>query len=315
MGKNTRMASSPELMSPNSTGSRRSVYESPQARHKKLREMLDRTSMLQENATVACLDVLAETVEEVENIHLDIDDKIVNQDQILLDSQVMKASSQVIRGAMQSLDQETNSYSATDFASKLLKYVRNLADDTVQEPNWELLGREVAAFIKPCGSSSTLLHCMEPIPKSEVQPKKPKFINRTRDVLLPAKKPEKVVAIANDDNPVDKSVDKIAHLTKKYYKRNKEPLNFFKLIVNPHDFGKTVENMLHVAFLVRDGRMELLVGEDDDLLIQPVPKEVLEEQEAHGNLSRIANIPTLNMEIWKLLIEALDITEPMINFE
>ncbi|XP_063984548.1 EP300-interacting inhibitor of differentiation 3 isoform X2 [Diachasmimorpha longicaudata] len=311
--ENKEITSTSEMTTPKKIMSRRSVYESPQVRHKKLREMLDRTSMLR-NATMACLDVLAETVQEVENIHLDIDDKILNQDQILLDSQVMKASSEVIRGAAESLYQETNPYNAADFATNLLKYIRNLSDETVAEPQWELLGREVAGFIKPCGWSSTLLHCMEPIIKVEKEQRKARE-KTTRDVLMPAKKPDTVVAIANDDNPVDKSVDKIAHVIKKYYKRHQEPLNFFKLIVNPLDFGKTVENMLHVAFLVRDGRMELFVGDDDDLFIQPVAKEILEEQAAHENVNRIANIPTLNMETWKLLVEVLEITEAMINFE
>ncbi|XP_011301950.1 EP300-interacting inhibitor of differentiation 3 isoform X2 [Fopius arisanus] len=311
-----KMMNSPgsNFINPNSMNARTSIYESPQARHKKLREMLDRTSTLQENATVGSLNILEEAVGEVDVIHNDIDDKIINQDQIVLDSEVMKVSAQVIRGAARSLDEETNSYNAVEFTENLLRYARNLSDETLEAPNWELLGRQIAPMIMPCGSASTLLHCME-LMEAGVHQKRSKIVNRRRDALLPAKKPEKIVAIANDDNPVDKSVDKIAHLIRKYYKRNNEPLNFFKLIVNPHDFGKTVENMLHVSFLVNDGRMALSVGGDGDLFIQPVAKNVFEEQQTSGNAKRIANIPSLTLKTWKLLIDVLEITEPMIDFE
>lgn len=32
------------------------------------------------------------------------------------------------------------------------------------------------------------------------------------------------------------------------------PTNLFKFVINPHDFGQSVENMFYLSFLIRDGK-------------------------------------------------------------
>jgi hypothetical protein len=46
-----------------------------------------------------------------------------------------------------------------------------------------------------------------------------------------------------------------------------EGINFFKLVVNPDDFGQTVENVFFVSFLIRDGRAGIEVGKDGEVII------------------------------------------------
>jgi hypothetical protein len=43
-------------------------------------------------------------------------------------------------------------------------------------------------------------------------------------------------------------------------------LNFFKLVVNPDDYGQTVENVFYASFLIKDGRAGIHV--DDDGMIR-----------------------------------------------
>ena len=46
----------------------------------------------------------------------------------------------------------------------------------------------------------------------------------------------------------------------KYYKIYRKPLDFFKLILHPNDFGKTIQNILQISFLVRDGKIKITKG-------------------------------------------------------
>lgn len=97
---------------------------------------------------------------------------------------------------------------------------------------------------------------LEPLVRKEIIRKKP----RQRDAQVPTKRPENVQAVSKVEDGVEETVQKIKALVSHYYKINTGPLDFFKLILNPDNFGRTVENMLHVSFLVRDGYFSLVKG-------------------------------------------------------
>ena len=45
--------------------------------------------------------------------------------------------------------------------------------------------------------------------------------------------------------------------------RDQVPMvNLFKFIINPHDFGQSVENMFYLSFLIRDGKCALELDEN-----------------------------------------------------
>ena len=35
-------------------------------------------------------------------------------------------------------------------------------------------------------------------------------------------------------------------------------VNMFRLVINPHSFGQSVENLFYLSFLIRDGMVELM---------------------------------------------------------
>jgi len=74
--------------------------------------------------------------------------------------------------------------------------------------------------------------------------------------------PEKVVQAVNikDEDSVERTVRKIRKLIVTYYKETQKPLDFFKLILHPQDFGRTVRNMLYISFLVKDGIVTVRKG-------------------------------------------------------
>jgi len=44
-------------------------------------------------------------------------------------------------------------------------------------------------------------------------------------------------------------------------------INFFRFVVDPEDFGQTVENIFFVSFLIREGRAGIEVKKDGEILI------------------------------------------------
>ena len=48
-------------------------------------------------------------------------------------------------------------------------------------------------------------------------------------------------------------------------------MNLFRLIVNPHDFGQSVENLFYLSFLIRDGKCALDVEAGEPLICASHP--------------------------------------------
>lgn len=46
------------------------------------------------------------------------------------------------------------------------------------------------------------------------------------------------------------------------------PVNFFKLVINPDDFGQTVENVFYASFLIKDGTAGIHVDENGLIIIR-----------------------------------------------
>lgn len=48
-------------------------------------------------------------------------------------------------------------------------------------------------------------------------------------------------------------------------------VNLFRLIVNPHDFGQSVENLFYLSFLIRDAKCALDFENGEPLICVFVP--------------------------------------------
>lgn len=100
---------------------------------------------------------------------------------------------------------------------------------------------------------------LQPLEKKIVVRKKPESrLSQQTEIKVP----NKVVPNSNtkDEDSVERIVRKIRKLIAIYCKENHKPLDFFQLVLHPHDFGRVVRNILYVSFLVKDGVVKLKKG-------------------------------------------------------
>jgi len=55
-----------------------------------------------------------------------------------------------------------------------------------------------------------------------------------------------------------------------YLKNKKTPVCYFSFVIDPDHFGKTVENMFHVSFLVKQRQTVLSIGENGLPVLEPI---------------------------------------------
>lgn len=74
-------------------------------------------------------------------------------------------------------------------------------------------------------------------------------------------KPKEVHDLQSEEESTTKDVQHILiHAVKAC--RAKGRVGYFQFLVDPKSFGRTVENMFHFAFLIKDGRMGVTMGGD-----------------------------------------------------
>ena len=88
---------------------------------------------------------------------------------------------------------------------------------------------------------------------------------------------------------------------------------FFDFVIDPASFGRTVENIFHVSFLVKDGLFSVVTHEDDD---PPLPYLRMRERSKGGadEVPRQQWIMSINKKQWEELVGALNLRglEPLI---
>ena len=83
----------------------------------------------------------------------------------------------------------------------------------------------------------------------------------------------------------------------------------FRLVLHPDSFGKTVENMFHVSFLVKEKKVGISICPETQLpVIEPISSKKNSDEDS--NKSQV--VMNINMENWKVLVNKLNITIPML---
>lgn len=311
------------MSSNNSMSDENTISRTPQKRKEILRKIITRAQSLQESINDETIKTLELCMEETDNINSEtsIEEKVHNQEEVLMDSEMMHISSNVLKHCTRSLTKVVCSYNHIEFAKKIVQYVKQLPDVEPETPDWSLLESQVIKCFKRTPQYSTLLGTLTPLEKKEINKKKPVKIKETQAQI---KRPDNVVTIEKEEEGPEETV-KMKEFISKYYKIYRKPLDFFKLILHPNDFGKTIQNILQISFLVRDGKIKItkgtmlvfaiikiyiyfyllniifLIDASGILVVQPCTKDMTAQMKT-GNIENIQNVMYLNMEQWKVML-------------
>uniref|UniRef100_A0A8C0FRP0 Non-structural maintenance of chromosomes element 4 n=1 Tax=Bubo bubo TaxID=30461 RepID=A0A8C0FRP0_BUBBB len=98
-----------------------------------------------------------------------------------------------------------------------------------------------------------------PVPKQRIERQK-KMTGEEGIRAMPAqlKKMEE-----SHQEATEKEVERILGLLQTHFKNDPEtPISFFDLVIDPNSFARTVENIFHVSFIIRDGLARLKLDDD-----------------------------------------------------
>ena len=84
-----------------------------------------------------------------------------------------------------------------------------------------------------------------------------------------------------------------------------DPICYFSFILDPHSFGRTVENMFYASFLIKEGKAKIYFKEDDAKeqmpFIIPLRKRRNDDEMGQNLDSKKQALMTVSKENWKRL--------------
>lgn len=190
--------------------------------------------------------------------------KATKVDQKLLDAQIFHKLGDYAKRQAGQLQTGLKDYDVNSFVEKLASLMEEKDDSEVTvEPN-ELdmagLGANVAPLFKtfPFFGLSFMHGNSEAKPR---QVKKRTVAKRARKGAV-AEKPKE---LEKDELVKDESALHIQQMRKELQKR--ERLNFWEFVVDPTSFSRSIENVFHSSFLVKDGHAKLDLATEPPVIV------------------------------------------------
>ncbi|KAF9793691.1 hypothetical protein SFRURICE_002350 [Spodoptera frugiperda] len=91
-------------------------------------------------------------------------------------------------------------------------------------------------------------------------------------------------------------VTKVHRFINKWYKQRRAPLSYFHAVLDPTSFSRSVENIYHVSFLVRDGKVSITLDEQNGL---PFITPLSTEQQESNRTEEKQFIVSIDMRRWQ----------------
>ncbi|KAF3842255.1 hypothetical protein F7725_024206 [Dissostichus mawsoni] len=282
----------------------------------KYRELIQSVQQNREDMLSPSNNKLTEVLEEANKLFKDVR----QPREAALDAQLLVVTTDLGKEKASQLAAEGTAFDPTTFTEHLLSYMglNRLNDGEDEQPIGAAIGylppdawhksRELfqgsPSFHYMMGS----FHAEPPPPKQrlERQRKPPPSKDVKRIMPTQLKKME-----ASHQEATEKEVERILGYLKTYYQDDPtSPISYYEFVIDPKSFSRTVENIFHTSFLVRDGLARMYFDNYRLPCIAPVEEG---EVEAGGSSIRKQCIVSISPKLWKELIEAYDIRNTLIQ--
>ncbi|NXO38645.1 NSE4A protein, partial [Locustella ochotensis] len=227
-----------------------------------------------------------------------------------LDAQFLVLASNIGKEKANELHSEMSAFDSTAYAEDLLTFMGiNRTEETdgdseddsggfLPRDAWKKVGEEALKYFRRAPVFHFMLGSFKsepPVPKQRIERQKKASRGKAKQAM-PAqlKKMEE-----SHQEATEKEVERILRILQTYFENDPNiPISFFDFVIDPNSFARTVENMFHVSFLIRDGLARIKLDEDELPVIEPTkPSGGAEEDSRPGARNQV--IIRLDQREWK----------------
>ncbi|NXE91286.1 NSE4A protein, partial [Menura novaehollandiae] len=251
---------------------------------------------------------LTEALEEANRLF----DGVCRAREAALDAQFLVIASNIGKEKANELHSEMSAFDSAAFAEDLLTFMginrteTEDSDDSEDVPGgflpsnaWQKMGEEALKYFRRAPTFHYMMGSFKsdpPVPKQRIERQK-KASRGKAERAMPAqlKKMEE-----SHQEATEKEVERILGILQTHFENDPDtPISFFDFVIDPKSFARTVENMFHVSFLIRDGLAKIKLDEDElPVIAEPTkPSGRGEDDTRAGTRNQV--IISLDQKEWK----------------
>jgi len=175
--------------------------------------------------------------------------------------------------------------------------------------DWDKLDRKCARYFK---TAPTVDFMLGPLIIEVPEGKQTKRAAKRREKFDESQRqaPEELTKVEEEEEATTREVERIYEILKRHTDDGSKPIGFFEFVINPDSFGKTVENLFHLSFLVKDGKASIAIDQDGQPTV--CKSKPYREEDYDEVVSQKQMVLSLTMAEWREIVEVYEITEPLI---
>ncbi|KFP69272.1 Non-structural maintenance of chromosomes element 4 A, partial [Acanthisitta chloris] len=229
-----------------------------------------------------------------------------------LDAQFLVLASSLGKEKANELHSEMTAFDSVAFAEDLLTFmginrleVEENDSDSEGAPGgflpsdaWKKLGEEAQKYFRRAPTFHYMLGSFKsepPVPRQRIERQK-RATGGEAKRAMPAQlqKMEE-----SHQEATEKEVERILGILQTYFKNDPNtPISFFDLVIDPNSFARTVENIFHVSFIIRDGLARIELDEDKLAVIEPSQRDSRGEEDVAA-AARNQAVLSLSYQEWQ----------------
>lgn len=240
----------------------------------------------------------------------------------LLDAQNFKQLSRLTRCQVEALSTNKQKFIMSEFGDKLRSFLNNNGG-IANGQGFQKMGQKWTHIYQ---RAATLTYLNGSIEKSEPKLKEKKQRQTNRRSL----NVDMSLATQTEDGKTS-STETVGALTEilvestleqlkiAYEENGGESISYLDFVLDPKSFSKSIENMFHFSFLIKEGRAALELDDNGHGLpyVRPVKikKSLADKESGRSGESRHQAIISLDYDQWEDMIQQLELKEPMIKHD
>ncbi|KAF8586698.1 hypothetical protein K439DRAFT_1386760 [Ramaria rubella] len=254
--------------------------------------------------------------------------KVKDTSEATLDSRYLMMASDMGAAKAKAMKSDAGGFDMDDFVSKLITYMggrkgglkREDSEGVEQQEedeeddddggdsllDWEKVGRLALAKSHRVPVMDFMLGPLSTEQKQRKKVNRPKFEKNKEKEQKPQQAGYPRGLTEDDIQRAENETTKNVAMIEKVLRSQTKKLNFFQFVVNPGDFGQTVENLFYVSFLIREAKCCLEFDEDTgEPMIYSCKQPVQKDYDDGVRKQQI--VLEMDMETWKYAIDVFKI--------